>query len=272
MKNRNVVFIAFICGVILTSCNNITPKDLTIIDGIRLGTSRDELNTQYDSLKIETKSFYTKALFKSSDNINDYGLKFHVSEIFNASEYRSQKTQHYGLYWASILEGTKNVSEMIILLVHTSPAFSFSNSIITNLTDNSNMQGITQDISYGQTDDIARMLSGKYGKPNDTIKNQLIPFYAIKGTQIRPYFSDSTNIGEIIVWKTKYLDIKFFKGIESHFNIFESSTHNYLISINGPIRKCNYDQGEKPCHSYSYISYKLNDLAIKELELNKIKL
>lgn len=272
MTNRFILSISFFC-IILTSCNRISSKDITIIDGVKLGTSQEELYSQCDSLKVEQKLFYTKIMFSGSDEIGESKIKAYVTDVFNTSEYRTQLTQHYGIYYPITLTGTKNIIGLNILLVHTSPASLFTNRGYTNLTKETNIPGISQDISYNQVDDIASMLSKKYGNPSDTLKFEFLRFYAIEGNQIREYHADSTNIGEMIIWKTKFLDISFFKGIDSPTNTFNSKEHTYMIYFdNNPFRKIDFDKGERPCYSYSYISYKLNDVAIKKMELDKAKL
>jgi hypothetical protein len=273
MKNRNTVFIIALLGLILQCCNNINTKDITIIDGVKLGTSVEKLNRQCDSLKVEQKVFYKKIIFKSSEGTINSQFQAHITDLFNTSEYKSPLTQHYGIYYPLTLEGTKNVIGLFVLLVHASPAYSFSDRGVINLTKETDVPGISQNISYGQIDHIANMLSEKYGKPSDTLKSELLPFFVIEDTQIKTYNSDSKNTGEMIVWKTKYLDVKFFKGISSKNSIFDSQEHNYLTSISSePIRNIDYSKGERYCHSFSYISYKLNDEAIKILELDKVKL
>lgn len=272
MTNRNVTFIAFFCSI-LSSCNNISREDITIIDGVRLGTSKEELYSQCDSLKVEQKVFYTKVMFSSSDDVGESKIKAYITDIFNTSEYRSQSTQHYGIYYPTTFAGTKNIIGLNVLLVHTSPALAISKRGFTYLTKETDIPGISQDISYSQTDDITSMLSKKYGKPSDTLKFEFLRFYAIEGNQIREYHSDSSNVGEMIIWKTKFLDIKFFKGISSPTNSFNSKEHSYTIYFNSnPFRKIDFDNGERPCYSYSYIAYELNDVAIKKLELDKAKL
>ena len=272
MLKRNIIPVACFT-LVLASCNQISSKDITVIEGVRLGTTIDELYSQFDSLKIPAKIFFTKIIFSASDDIGQNKFKNYVTDLFNSSNYGSQFVQHYGLYYPTTMSGTKNVVSLAILLIHTSPSIAISNRGITHLTKETNIPGIGQDISYSQADDIAIMLSNKYGKPSDTLKSEYLKFYVIKGTQIIDYHSDSSNIGELLIWKTKYVDVKYFKGISSPTNTFDSKAHSYTTYFdNSPFRKIDYDRGERPCRSYSYISYELNDEAIKKLELDKAKL
>ncbi|MBS1755684.1 MAG: hypothetical protein JSU03_00265 [Bacteroidetes bacterium] len=269
MASRIVTFVV-VCLTII-SCNRINPKDITIIDGVKLGSSKEDFYNQCDSLKIEQKIFYTKTMFGSSDDVSESRIKTYVTDIFNSSDYSTKYTQHFGLYYPTTLTGTKNIIGLNVLMVHTSQASLITNRGFENL--NKETPGISQDISYNQVDDIANMLSKKYGKPSDTLKFEFLNFYVIEGSQIRSYHSDSTNVGEKIIWKTKYLDISLFKGIASPTNTFNSKDRSYMMYFdNNPYRKIDYDNGERPCYAYTYISYMLNEEAIKKLELDKAKL
>jgi hypothetical protein len=258
------------------SCNNIAPKDITIIDGVKLGSSLDGLNSQCDSLKVQQKVLYTKAMFKGSDNIESYRMKFHFSDIFNSSNYNgsSQTLQHYGLYYPIVANGTKNLTGLNVLLVYTSNAYLVSsNENTSDISKETNISGISQNMSCMQIESIANMLSEKYGKPSRIFKNENLNFYVFENNQLKVYSSDSSNIGEMLMWKTKYLDIQFFKGIASGTETYNSKNHSYLVYFDyNPFRNINYELGERPCYSYSYISYQLNDLAMKELGLGKVKL
>ena len=272
MKNLIIACLSFFF-IILVSCNSISPKDITIIDGVKLGTSEDELYSQCDSLKVKQKIFYTKITFSNVEEIEESKIRHYVTDLFNSSQYGAGYTQHYGLYYPIILQGTKNVYGMHVLLAHTSTARTLTSTEGFNNLNNE-ILGISQDISDSQIDEIANMLSKKYGKPTDTIKDIFSNFFVIEGNKIKDYQSgDKTNIGEKIIWKTKYLDIFFFKGISSSTGIFNSKDHSYMMYFDGkPFKKINYNNGERPCYSFSYISYTLNNEAIKELGLDKAKL
>lgn len=269
IPNRISLFVAF-C-LIITSCNKITKKDISIIDGVKLGTSQQDFYNQCDSLKIEQKIFYTKILFFDGDDAGESRIKTYVTDIFNSSEYNTKDLQHFGLYYPTTLTGTKNIIGLNVLMVHTSQASSITDRGFKLL--NKETPGISQDISYNQVDDIAKMLSKKYGNPSDTLKSAFLGFYVVEGNQIRSYHSDSTNVGEKLTWKTKFLDISLFKGISSPTNTFNLKDHTYSMYLDSnPYRKIQYENGERPCYAYTYISYILNDEAIKQLELDKIKL
>ena len=274
MTNRIVTAISFLI-VILTSCNNINTKDITIIDGIRLGTNQDGLNSQCDSLKIQQPIFYTKTLFSVTENPVDFKIKVYVTNIFNTSEYNggSQSLQHYGLFYPMIVDGTKNIVGLTVILFRTSQALIISNTGISSLTRETNIQSISQNMSSSQIESIASMLTEKYGKPSSIVKDPNTPFYVIENNKLNPHISDSTNIGVMLTWKTKYIDITLFKGLASGTDTYTMKNHSYMSYFDyNPKRNIKYEEGEGPCRSYSYITYKLNQLAEKKLELDKVKL
>jgi hypothetical protein len=271
---RNLFFNLLIIGAALfTSCNKIEPKDVTVIDGISLGTTLEEYYKQCEDLNISQKLVYTKVFFSDFQDVYHNSVKFYVTDIFNFSEYRGPDTEHFGIYNSIIMSGTKNVIGLNILLVHTAPAVIFSPSGSTYLTKQTKIPGVIQDVSLDLVEDIGDMLSKKYGKPNGKMKSEHFTVKVIEGNQIKNYRSDSTNMGELLYWETEYFDISFFKGINSTASTFTSNGNSYTIYFDtNPNTILDYDSGERPCRSYSYITYKLNSKAIKRLALDKPKL
>lgn len=271
---RRTILVLAVFSCTLTSCKNeIDKKDLTVIDGVQLGTSLDALYKQFDSLKVSNKIIYTKLMFSDFAESGKNKLKVYVTDIFNTSKYGSEETEHYGIYYPTKLTGTKNVVGLNVLLVHTAPAFLISKFEFSNLTKETQITGISQDISDEQADDIATMLSKKYGTPTDTLTFEYTKFYVLEGTQIRDYHSDSLNVGELYFWETKHVRIKYFKGIRSPNSTYNTQDHSYMTYFDSnPFRVINFENGERPCRSYSYITYELTDEAIQQLGLDKPRL
>jgi|GEM_PF-3234716 len=263
-----------ICIVLcLFGCNNINPEDITIIDGVRPGMELSAFNSQLDSLKINQQIFYSKSMVTNVEEIYNSRMKFYRTDIFNSSKYSSPITQHYGMYYPISIEGTNNIVGLNILLVHTENALVITQSGMFNVTKETQIPALSQDISSGQIEDIARLLSEKYGKPIDTIHFYLNKFYVMEGMEMKTYNCDTTNIGDVLIWKTKYLNIRFFKGISSPYSTYNVNDRTYFTYFDSnPFRVMSYQKGEAPCKSYAYISYELNNDAIKKLGLNKPKL
>src|SRR5205823_3937187 len=144
--------------------------DITVIDGVKLGMTTDEFFSQLDSLKIKQQVFYTKVLFTDLNELSNDKIRSYITDLFNTSEYRSKSTEHYGLYYPTTMTGTKNIIGLNILLAHTDAATAISKNGFTNVTKETSIPGISQDLSYNQIDDVTYMLSTKYGKPTDTLR------------------------------------------------------------------------------------------------------
>ena len=264
---------AIILAISITACNRIDPKDITVIDGARLGLDLRAFYSQLDSLKVPQESFYTKTMTKDLSEVLSSQIKFYRTDLFNTSKYSSSLTNHYGIYYPITIEGTKNVVGVNILLVHTDNALVFTDHGLINVSKETQTPLINQDISAAQVSEIEDMLATKYGKPIDTMHFYLNPFYVIQGTDIQTYHCDSTNVGDIVLWKTPYYDVRFFTGVLSSSETFKNDGHTYFTYFdNNPFRPINYSDGERQCRSFVYIQYQLNSEAEKKLELTNAKL
>ena len=269
MYHNTLKFILLI--LVFTSCQGIDKDDITIIDGVQLGMDEDAFNSQLDSLEINQDVFYTKVLFDNLDEVDDTRVRFNFTDIFNNNKYNSSVSKTYGLYYPTNWAGTKNIIGLTVLLVHSDNALLFSNTGFGNITKEKKISGISQNIPDEQSEDIARMLSEKYGPPMDTLKSDLTTFFVFQGKQIGKFHSDNSNLGELLIWKTKCIDIRYFKGIESSETFFNKNLKGYFTILDKS-SSIDYDNGERMCRSYGYIMYQLNDETIKKMKLDKRKL
>lgn len=265
---RRIFLFILIFSIIIQSCHSISKDDVTIIDGVRLGETQQSFYKLCDSIGLMEQIFYTDIIFNDYKLAQKSKIKCYTTNILNFSEYRTPKTQHYGIYYPITLGGTDYIIGLNVLLIHTGQAVSRTKSGIYNLTEDNNIWGINQDISIGHQMDIERMLSEKYGPPKDTIWSQFTSFYGIEGNQIKNFHSDSLRLGGLYQWRTRYLDVSYFGGIRNPSKTFFTNGSGYNFNFNADFeRVIDYDKGERSCYSYSFISYKLNHEAIKELKL-----
>ena len=267
----NKIWAVIFCLLLFASCQRINPKDITIIDGIQLGMNEDAFNSQLDSLHIRQEIFYTKVLFDNLDEVDNTRVNCYFTDIFDNSKYNSSISKTYGIYYPTNWAETKNIIGLTVLLVHTDNALLLSSAGYGNITKESKISGISQNLSIEQTEDIAQMLSEKYGRPLDTLKFDLTTFFVFQGNQIKKHRSDDSNIGELLTWKTKFIDINYFKGIASSESVFNTKQNAYFTILDNS-SKIDYDNGERPCLSYGYIMYQLNSETIKKMQLDKRKL
>ena len=113
-------------AISITACNRIDPKDITVIDGARLGLDLHAFYAQLDSLMVPQESFYTKTMTRDLSEVLSSQIKFYRTDLFNTSKYSSSLTNHYGTYYPMTIEGTKNVVGVNILLVHADNALVFT--------------------------------------------------------------------------------------------------------------------------------------------------
>lgn len=254
----------------LINCTNINNEDFRIIDGIKLGTTVDEFNKQCDSLKILHKVLYTRTRFSNLNQLRYNQINNALSEIFNTSQYKSQFTDHYGLYYPLKQSGTNNIVGLNVLLIHTEDADLISGTSYENITSKTMIKGANQDIPEEQTTTIYNMLVKKYGQPTKTTKSEFTEIYVIEEGVIKTYKPDSSNLGEMYYWETKNLDISYFKGVRSAITSFIVPDNKYMTYFKAdPFRILDYEKGERYSRSFSYISYNLKDESIKKFGLDK---
>lgn len=264
-------FLAF-TWIVFGACNTINSDDLVIVDGVKLGTNLDNFNQQLITMSIKADTFYTKDVFYDTQELNATNtINAFRSDIFNSSTYQSENTDHYGIYFPTTWNGTNNVIGLSILLGHTDNAMGFFKSGVINITKRTKISSFIQDLSNAHIEEIAGMLSSKYGKP-DTIRSYLTNFYVIEGAIVRNYKGDSSNVGDQLIWKSKYLDVRLFKGIRSQKSTFDKNKNTYSTTLEGLLEYLPTSATDIPCSSYSYISYQLHNETIKKLKLDQTKL
>lgn len=256
----------------ISNYSNIKNNEKTIIEGLKLGTTTDNLYHQMDSLKLDNKIFYSTQIATDSEELENSKFRIYYTKLFNDPEYVRENRSHLGLFYPTHLSGTDNVVSLNVLLGHTGPAKLFSKLGISDLTEENGIQAFDQTMTQSQIEDIQFMLTEKYGKPKDTLRFDFLSFFVIERNKINSYKCDTSNIGEMLIWENDYFDIKFFKGIISPNRGYNSKSKTYMIYFDdNPFREVDYQNGERLCMSYAYINYELNYKAINGLKLRETK-
>jgi len=264
----------------LNSCETKISKDkITIIDKLVLGTTRQELSKQVDSLNIAKESFYTKIFFYQSKEVldNKNSITYYYTSTFDLPKYRNPPFKHVGLFQALFEPGTNNVVELIIHLGHTAKPY-FLGEASSYFFDKLDKNTFSQNVNINLLDDIEKLLSSKYGKSKEVTRNSSNGFYVMKGKEIFVDHEYSSRIGFKHVWETEYLTITFFTGITSAQSIYNKKHRKYIDSETISFSSGNQEEkvqyanpyvDEVTCNTYPYISYKLKPNAIKALKLDE---
>lgn len=269
MKKLSLLLFVF-C---IISCNKIEKSDLTVIDKVELGKDKKSFYKQFDSLSINPKLFYTDLIFFDSESLEKSKINIYISQIFNTQQYlpKNESTNHYGIFYPVQNFGTENIIGLKILLVHTCPSMLITNGHFYKITDQSKIFGISQNIRIDLIDNIQEMLISKYGKPTEILKPLNTDLYKFENGSIKTYTSDSLHMGELVTWKTKYLNICLFKGFRSYRSVYTPDGYNETyFEDNNHTQKL--QDNEIATYSLPYISYTINEETISKLKLDKINL
>lgn len=277
----SLYFVAVFIFLILLSCSSVDKKELKVIDDVQIGISVNEYDNLLTSLNIERANFLSSIVFMV-DKVSSHSLNLPYTQNFDFSDFRSENNRHLGLFYPSTIAGTDNITSLAVILVHTEkPFFVFPKEVEPENIDDDNTS-ISQNISIRLVDAIERMYISKYGNAKDTItKAMFMNLYKIQGNDIKSYKPpDYDGIYQEIVWETKYLKIKLFKGIQCTEEKYDTKTNQYKYSVGANadgILEMNkividWDNGETMCVSYPYIEYELKPEVIEKLKLDKKKI
>lgn len=269
MKKLNLLFII----LILFGCHKINDHDLTVVDKIVLGEKKESFYKQLDSLHLKSQTFYCKHLFTDINEINNSRLNLYYSEVFNTGKYNKSEYSiyHYGIIYPS-LNSNSYVTGMYLLLAYTAKAVLIPSLLKQcEITEKTQILGLSQYIRADLLDEIQEMLTTKYGQPTEILNSKDSYICVIEKGSINKYISDKKYSGEIVKWKTKYLNISFFRGVRTNSTTFDTNGGGYLISM-FPNEKKELGKNETYTYQLPYIYYEINDNTIKELKLNEVNL
>lgn len=267
-----VLYLGIIYSLILASCNSSVPKEkLTIIDDILLGQSKGNLPKQLDSLSVQHKRFYTKYMTEETNDLFDENnfLNIYYTNSLNFSKYENKNFEHTTLLYPSELPGTSNINGMILILCHTESPWLLGD--VNRFKNSFKGKYIDQNINVKLLEDIKNLYVSKYGKPKDTLTTKSHKYFQIDGNSI-VVEGNPDVAGTEIRWETDYYDISFFTGLLDPYCIYNTKSGGYThIFYEGDISLLKADPSNNEIETYSkcYIQYKLNDKAIKELNLDR---
>jgi len=125
------------------SCSKFDKSKITIVDNIVLGQSESDFNKSLDSLNLKEEIFYTETAFLDYESSLTSKVKARSTKQFDYANLKNIRYNHIGILYP-VTNESFNVTELNVLLVHTSPAILVSNSGITDLTKSSEIYGYVQ--------------------------------------------------------------------------------------------------------------------------------
>lgn len=263
MKN-NIIFASLLI-LFLFGCNN-NNEQLTIIDGVVLGQTKEQYSALLKEIKIPNRDFYTNFLVLREKDLNN-NINFHYTEFFNYDEFRSDDKliEHFGVFVPEFINN-KHLTALKIFLGHTGKV-SFINPEIKKTDD---AVFFRQDVVTDVLDKVINLYKLKYGSPKLVIKRYgLVEGDYLYENNFKRISFDS-NEERFYSWETDYFTITLFYGFNLNAfykNGFYSTSTNWLYSnsSNEPL-----SASQKSCFSLPYIKYELNQKGLKRIGLNKM--
>lgn len=244
------------------------------VERIRLGLSKDKFINELKSMKINNKDFSTN-LFMSKNNFETNTRELNIinsyySDAFNFDEYKvlSNNIEHPSLIHTESVDN-KNISSIILLLGHTGKA--------AGLTKVDSLRGkvlyFRQDIDEDLFFKIVDLYVHKYGQP-EMIKDttQQKKYYKLYMKNIITDKVDSYS-NYTFTWNTEYFKIEIFPGF--NHNAYFIPNKCYSASTNWAFSNLDekpLEDDQKPCFTFPYIKYELNEKALKMLIIDKLKI
>jgi hypothetical protein len=273
---RVIVFILFVSNTLI--CQNIKSNfpnnKFVTIEDIKLGLSKLEYTSELKSLSIKNKNFSTNLFLRNNlidENDKELNLiNSYYTDAFNFDDYKvlSNQIEHPSLIHTESIDN-KHISSIILLLGHTGKAVGLPKKDSLS----SGVMYFRQDINQDLFFNIVDLYIHKYGEP-EMVKDstQHIKYYKLYMNNITNEKEDSySNV--ILKWDTEFFKIEIFPGFNN--NAFFIPNETYSTSTNWAFSNLDekpLEYNQKPCFTFPYIKYQLNEKAIKMLITNKLKI
>jgi hypothetical protein len=276
MNRITFIIFLFVANFSISQKTNSTLPNYKFetIENIRLGLSKVKFINEMKTLKISNRDFSTN-LFLSKKLFNPDSKELNLinsfySNVFNFDEYKvlSNNIEHPALIHTESLDNN-HITSLVLLLGHTGKAAGLAKEDSIRGKMLYFRQDIDQDLFFKIVDLYVR----KYGQPEmfkDTTKH--VKYYKIYEKNVVVEKQDSYN-NYVIKWYTEYINIDIFVGFNN--NAYFIPNKSYSASTNWSFSNLDdkpLEDYQKPCFTFPYIKYELNEKALKMLIINKLKL
>lgn len=265
----NIKYIIFaILFSVLYSCTTITEKDLTVVEGIKLGEKgQSAYDKQLEDLgnkkvKYSLLDYWAMLNPELKSNVKYLG---YVTNAFNIPKYNSEAVNHSSPILHEISVNTDILIAVEIPLCHAR---------ISPITQELE---VYQAVSQGYLEEVKNLLIKKYGKPTDTVRTNTFDGYAFpvisdKGVT---YASPSINEHPLLgyKWKTKAIDILLGFGRKSSLMYYDKQRRTYMSAFNSNLAPWDKeDPVYERCYEFSFVRYQMNSEAKEKLNTDKPKI
>ena len=271
-----LLLITFTANIIVsqTKISNIPNYKFETIEKIRLGLSKEKFISEMKLLKIKNQDFSTNLIVSKSwlneDQKEKNIISSYYTQKFNFDEFNiiPKLIEHPAIIHTESIDN-KTISSIILLLGHTGEA--------AGLTKEDSLKGkilyFRQDINQDLFFKIVDLYTLKYGKPEmlqDSTKQ--IKYYKLYKKNVLTENTTSYN-NYILKWKTEFFNIEIFPGYNN--NAFFIPNEWYSTSTNwsfSNISQNPLEYNQKPCFTFPFVKYELNEKGLKLLGVNKLKI
>lgn len=265
MKKASIFIILFTA---LQSCNTITEKDLTVVEGIKLGSKgQSGFEKQMQEIGNPKVKFSLLDYWEIFTANNEPKVQFegYITKVFQSTKYESETVNHSSPINPEFAGNTNILEGVDIPLCHS------------RISPKSQNLEIYQAVAQGYIDEVKSMLITKYGNPTDTVRTNTIvsysmPYITDKGVlYVKPNDKEHPFIG--FKWKTKAVDILLGLGRKSYSMYYNKQDKRYIstfrIDLIAPGKE---DPIYEHCYEYSFVRYQMNSEAKEKLKTDEPKI
>lgn len=276
MMKKNIlllVLIGILSNNIVIAQNNLIPyAKFETIEKLRLGLTKDKFAIAAKALKIKNKWFSSNMLtdkFWQDKNKRESNLiNFYYTDMFNYEDFKvdANLLEHPTLIYPQSIDD-KTITSIILLLGHTGKALGSSEMDSLKGPEQYFRQDINEELFFKITD----LYTLKYGPPaliQDSLEQK--KYYRLYKNYVITENENSYK-NYILKWSTDYFNIEIFPGF--NLNAFYIPHEWYSASTNWVSSNLDSEplkDNEKPCFTFSYIKYELNEKALKLLKINQL--
>ncbi|WP_291401589.1 hypothetical protein [Daejeonella sp.] len=279
MKKISIFIILFELFININQANSqssILPNTkFETVEKIRLGLTKEKFINELKFLKIQNKIFssniFSQKFWLEKNKEENNFINFFYTQIFNFDEYQVSKNliEHPALIHTESVDN-KTISSIVLLLGHTGKVIDYTKK---DSLEGKKIEYFKQDIDQTLFFKIIDLYDLKYGQP-ELIQDSTSEFkyYRLFKKHVITEKAESYK-NYILRWETDFFNIEIFPGFNT--NAFYVPNEYYSASTNWVSSNLSDDplqENQKPCFTFPYVRYELNQKALKLLGIDKLRI